>query len=89
MSTHGNGYDDVDIRDAINRGEIDGPRAQVSTRGIVWGGVNSTAPSNPLVSAIVNTAEEARALYATRSNTARIGSSYSQRAVIPSPRMGT
>src|SRR5437588_1897092 len=37
MSTHGNGYGDVDIRNAINQGRIDGPRYQVSTRGIVWG----------------------------------------------------
>lgn len=38
MSTHGNGYGDVEIRDAINQGRIDGPRYQVSTLGIVWGG---------------------------------------------------
>ena len=37
MSSHGNGYGDVAIRDAINQGRIDGPRYQVSTRGIVWG----------------------------------------------------
>ena len=61
MSTHGNGYADVDIRDAINRGEIDGPRAQVSTRGIVWGGAGNEAGSNPLASAVVNNVEEARA----------------------------
>jgi len=34
MGTHGEGYGDVDIRNAINRGIIDGPRMQVSTRGI-------------------------------------------------------
>jgi imidazolonepropionase-like amidohydrolase len=61
MSTHGNGYDDVEIRDAINRGEIDGPRAQVSTRGIVWGGADNAAPNNPLASAVVNNVDEARA----------------------------
>ncbi len=44
MSTHGNGYGDVAIRDAINQGRIDGPRYQVSTRGIVWGA--SPAKSN-------------------------------------------
>ena len=33
MSTHGNGYGDIAIRDAINEGRIDGPRYQVSTRG--------------------------------------------------------
>src|SRR6185369_15859347 len=26
MSTHGNGYADIDIRNAINEGRIDGPR---------------------------------------------------------------
>jgi imidazolonepropionase-like amidohydrolase len=38
MSSHGNGYADVDVRNAINDGRIDGPRFQVSGRGIVWGG---------------------------------------------------
>jgi imidazolonepropionase-like amidohydrolase len=32
--THGEGYGDVDIRNAINKGVIEGPRMQVSTRGI-------------------------------------------------------
>jgi imidazolonepropionase-like amidohydrolase len=32
--THGEGYGDVDIRNAINKGIIEGPRMQVSTRGI-------------------------------------------------------
>ena len=61
MSTHGNGYADVDIRDAINRGQIDGPRAQVSTRGIVWGPPGDNKPANPLASAVVHNVEEARA----------------------------
>jgi len=63
MSTHGNGYADVAIRNAINEGRIDGPRYQVSTRGIVWGGPpqpNAPAP-NPLASAVVHSVEEARA----------------------------
>src|ERR1700732_2501223 len=34
VGTHGEGYGDVDIRNAINRGIIDGPRMQVSTRGV-------------------------------------------------------
>ena len=34
MGTHGEGYGDVDVRNAINRGMIDGPRMQISTRGI-------------------------------------------------------
>src|ERR1700748_3604758 len=36
MSSHGNGYGDVEIRNAVNLGRIDGPRYQVSTLGIVW-----------------------------------------------------
>ena len=61
MSTHGNGYADVDVKNAINKGLIDGPRAQVSTRGIVWGGAANAEPKNPLASAVVNNPEEARA----------------------------
>jgi imidazolonepropionase-like amidohydrolase len=61
MSTHGNGYADVDIRNAINSGAIDGPRAQVSTRGIVWGFPGDTKPVNPLASTVVHNVEEARA----------------------------
>ena len=34
MATHGEGYGDVDVRNAINKGIIEGPRLQVSTRGI-------------------------------------------------------
>jgi imidazolonepropionase-like amidohydrolase len=60
MSTHGNGYADVDIRNAINNGMIEGPRAQVSTRGIVWGGAEE-GPANPLASAVVHNVDEARA----------------------------
>ena len=60
MSTHGNAYGDVDIRNAINRGEIDGPRAQVSTRGIVWGAPGA-GPLEPGESAVVHNVEEARA----------------------------
>jgi len=40
LTTHGNGYGDVDIRNAINRGLFDGPRMQVSTMGIVAAGAN-------------------------------------------------
>jgi imidazolonepropionase-like amidohydrolase len=62
MSTHGNGYGDLAIRAAINEGRIDGPRYQVSTRGIVWGATpaNPAAPDNPLASAVVRSVEEAR-----------------------------
>ena len=59
MSSHGNGYADVDIRNAIDRGLIDGPRQQVSTRGIVWGASGSPA-GDPLASAVVHDEGEAR-----------------------------
>jgi imidazolonepropionase-like amidohydrolase len=63
MSTHGNGYGDIEIRDAINQGRIDGPRYQVSTLGIVWGAspAKPDAPDNPLASTVVRSVEEARA----------------------------
>jgi imidazolonepropionase-like amidohydrolase len=61
MSSHGNGYADVDIRDAINQGRLDGPRYQVSGRGIVWAGAANATPNNPLASTVVRTVEEARA----------------------------
>jgi imidazolonepropionase-like amidohydrolase len=62
MSSHGNGYGDIEIRNAINEGRIDGPRYQVSTRGIVWGTgtANPTVPENPLAAAVVRSVEEAR-----------------------------
>jgi feruloyl esterase len=56
MSSHGNGYADVDVRNAINEGRVDGPRFQVSGRGIVWAGA-----ANPLNNIPVATVEEARA----------------------------
>lgn len=34
LSTHGEGYGDVDVRNAINRGYFQGPRLQVATKGI-------------------------------------------------------
>jgi len=55
MSSHGNGYGDVDIRDAINEGRLEGPRFQVSGRGIVWAG-----GPNPLDNIAVSSVEEAR-----------------------------
>ena len=63
MSSHGNGYADITVRDAINEGRIDGPRYQVSTLGIVWGATppNPAVPENPLASKIVRSVEEARA----------------------------
>jgi len=63
MSTHGNGYADVLIRDAINAGRIDGPRYQVSTMGIVWGDkpADPKKPDDPLESTIVRNVDDARA----------------------------
>lgn len=61
MTSHGNGYGDVAIRDAIDLGRIDGPRYQVSTLGIVWGATPSTTPQNPLASTIIHNADEGRA----------------------------
>src|SRR5438477_3668002 len=61
MTSHGNGYGDVAIRDAINQGRIDGPRYQVSTLGIVWGASPATTPQNPLASTVVRSVDDARA----------------------------
>ena len=63
MSSHGNGYGDVEIRDAIAMGDIDGPRMQVAGRGINWGArpPDPNAPDNPLGGRIVRTVEDARA----------------------------
>jgi len=63
MSSHGNGYADVEIKNAINEGRFDSPRYQVSTLGIVWG-AKPRAPGeveNPLASTVVRTVDEARA----------------------------
>jgi imidazolonepropionase-like amidohydrolase len=61
MTSHGNGYGDVEVRNAINEGRIDGPRFQVSALGIVWNSAPATAPSNPLASTVIRSAEEGRA----------------------------
>ena len=63
MTSHGNGYGDVAVRDAINQGRLDGPRYQVSTRGIVWSAapLDPAVPVNPLNPIAVHTVEEARA----------------------------
>jgi imidazolonepropionase-like amidohydrolase len=63
MGSHGNGYGDVDVRNAINQGIIDGPRLQVSTRGII-GGLqvgNPPAVTNPGASPVIHSPEEGRA----------------------------
>ena len=63
MSTHGNGYGDVLIRNAINEGRLDGPRYQVATLGIVWGArpPNPSSSDDPLSSTVVRSVEDARA----------------------------
>jgi imidazolonepropionase-like amidohydrolase len=65
MTSHGNGYQDITLRDMINLGVITGPRVQVSGRGIVWGGSSPSANEKPdpgLLNAIViHSVEEARA----------------------------
>src|SRR3984893_17140294 len=61
MTSHGNGYGDVDMRNAINEGRIDGPTHQASGGGIVWGAAPPAGPANPLNSAVVRSVEEARA----------------------------
>jgi imidazolonepropionase-like amidohydrolase len=60
MSSHGNGYADVEIRNAIDKALVEGPRQQVSTRGIVWGAPGAPA-GDPLASAVVRDEAEARA----------------------------
>ena len=63
LSSHGNGYGDVAIRDAINEGRIDGPRYQVSTRSIAWSSkpANPANPDNPLGEQMVRSEEDGRA----------------------------
>jgi imidazolonepropionase-like amidohydrolase len=59
MSSHGNGYADVEMRNAINAGRIDGPRYQVSGRGIAWSATQT--PANPLGNYMVRSVDDARA----------------------------
>jgi imidazolonepropionase-like amidohydrolase len=65
MTSHGNGYQDVTLRDMINLGVISGPRVQVSGRGIVWGGSTPSPNEKPdpqlLNAIVVHNVEEARA----------------------------
>ena len=63
MSSHGNGYADVELRDAITMGDIEGPRLQVAGRGIRWSAEppNPKAPDDPLAGTVVRSAEEGRA----------------------------
>jgi imidazolonepropionase-like amidohydrolase len=65
MTSHGNGYQDVTLRDMINIGVVIGPRVQVSGRGIIWGGPTPGPKDKPdpelLHAIVVHNAEEARA----------------------------
>jgi imidazolonepropionase-like amidohydrolase len=60
MGSHNNGYGDVEIRNAINMGEIDGPRFQVAGRGIRWQ-PKPGAPADPLDAIAIRSVEDARA----------------------------
>src|SRR6267154_6233380 len=46
VGTHGEGYGDVDVRNAINRGIFEGPRMKVSTRGIGASGTDYIGAPN-------------------------------------------
>src|ERR1700720_4053897 len=65
MTSHGNGYQDVTLRDMINMGVVIGPRTQVSGRGIVWGGSTPSPNEKPdpglLDAIVIHSAEEGRA----------------------------
>ena len=65
MTSHGNGYQDVTLRDLINLGVVIGPRVQVSGRGIVWGGPTPSLNEKPdpglLNAIVVHSVDEARA----------------------------
>jgi imidazolonepropionase-like amidohydrolase len=67
MTSHGNGYQDVELRNAINRGIVDGPRMLVSGRGIRWEAapLNPAEPPNPLDAIVIRSAEEGRAAVRT------------------------
>jgi imidazolonepropionase-like amidohydrolase len=69
MSSHSNGYADVELRDAINMGDLDGPRLQVAGRGIRWGAEPAKGPEDPLAGTVIRSAEEGRA--AVRDHVAR------------------
>jgi len=60
MGSHNNGYGDVEIRNAINLGEIDGPRFQVAGRGIRWQ-QKPGSPADPLDAIAIRSVEDARA----------------------------
>src|SRR5580692_9947415 len=59
LTSHGNGYADVDMREAINQGRIAGPRFQVSGRGIIWAGTAPATAATPMTAQRVQSVEEA------------------------------
>jgi imidazolonepropionase-like amidohydrolase len=61
MSSHGNGFGDVEIRNAITMGDLEGPRFQVSGRGIRWDPNPPKGPENPLDYQMIRSADEGRA----------------------------
>ena len=61
MSSHGNGFGDVEIRNAITMGDLEGPRFQVSGRGIRWDPNPAKGPENPLDYQMIRSADEGRA----------------------------
>ena len=66
LMSHGGGYADVDIKRAINRGFFQGPRMQVSTRGLqatggfIMNNFSSDVPV-PMALQVVDSPSEARA----------------------------
>jgi imidazolonepropionase-like amidohydrolase len=59
LTSHGNGYADVDMREAINQGRIVGPRFQVSGRGIIWAGTAPATAATPMTAMRVQSVDEA------------------------------
>jgi imidazolonepropionase-like amidohydrolase len=59
LTSHGNAYADVDMREAINQGRIVGPRFQVSGRGIIWAGTAPASAATPLTAMRVQSVDEA------------------------------
>ena len=59
MGSHGNGFQDVELRNAINRGYVDGPRMLVSGRRLGWAGGQpaSEEADNGLGNIVVRSAE--------------------------------
>ena len=59
LTSHGNGYADVDMREAINQSRIVGPRFQVSGRGIIWAGTAPASAATPMTAQRVQSIDEA------------------------------